>query len=136
MPLSTSVTWTLSLFFGESISVTAPVVRWVTIANSPALSANTPNGSSGMLARSALLSTYERRCASSHSAFASPPGLHERREPSQFTQAIEGSPRVGMISRSEPPPRSWIATSVAKLPIRTPAPLLMNSDSSQTSVSV
>ena len=85
---------------GESISVTAPVVRCVTIANCPSRRRTRRTARRASRPTFGSLCTYVRRCASSHSAKPSAPALHDSFEPSQSTHAIDGSPRVGTIRRS------------------------------------
>src|SRR5690606_31492487 len=108
--------------------------------NWPALSANTPNGSSGIEPTSESPCTNESRWASSQRSNGSSASVQDSRSSSgrQSAQEIEGSPRVGTTSRSAPSPRSWSAISEAKLPIRTPARgnFWRNSSSMQTSVSL
>ena len=109
---------------GESTSVTAPVVRCVTIANWPVESANASNGSSGQLAEVGIVVDVRQAVRVVAQREALRARLHDSLVPSQSTHVIEGSPRVGMIRRSAPLPRPGPRSSVAKFPMRTPAPTL------------
>jgi hypothetical protein len=86
-PTRMSLIWTWAGSAGESIRVTAPLARWVTIANPCVGSAgltseNTANGSLGSAWRSGSLYSEVRRWASSHSANGSEPGVQRSAVPS------------------------------------------------------
>ncbi len=122
---------------GESISEMMPLAKCDTTANWPSESAKTPYGSLGRPGGSSKPVSSTSRWSSSHSGKPWPV-LHAslRVAGSQSIQVIDGSPRTGTRRRSLPPPRSWVVTALAKLPMRTPASSIKKSASGQAKVSV